>query len=51
VYKEINEVLEFTNIQGQLIKTITTNGKTKINISTFLFGVYIVEIKAEKGKE
>jgi hypothetical protein len=43
-------VIEITNIEGQLIKTFTTIGnKTNINVATLPDGVYIVEMKTEKG--
>ena len=43
-------VIEITNIQGQLIKTlIATGSKTSIDISAFPSGVYVVEMKTEKG--
>lgn len=42
--------IEITNIQGQLIKTITTSGnKTNIDVSALPGGVYVVEVKTEKG--
>jgi len=52
--------INFSNIQGQLIKTLlTTSNKTNVDhvgyssyvvdISTFPSGVYIVEVKTEKG--
>ena len=45
-------VIEITNIQGQLIKTFATTGnKTNIDISAFPSGVYVVEVKTEKGIE
>jgi len=45
-------VIEITNIQGQLIKILTTTGsKTNIDVSSFPSGVYIVEMKTEKGIE
>jgi hypothetical protein len=43
-------VIEITNIQGQLIKTLSTTGnKTNIDVSTFPSGVYVVEVKTGKG--
>jgi len=43
-------VIEITNIQGQLVKTITANtNKTDIDVSSFPGGVYIVEVKTDKG--
>jgi hypothetical protein len=44
--------IEITNIQGQLIKTITTPGnKTNVDVSEFLSGVYLLKVKTEKGIE
>lgn len=43
-------LIDITNIQGQLIKTFTPTGnKTNIDVSAFPSGVYIVEVKTEKG--
>ncbi len=43
-------VIEITNIQGQLVKTITATGnKTNIDVSALPCGVYIVQAKMEKG--
>jgi hypothetical protein len=43
-------VIEISNIQGQLIKTLsTTSNKTNIDVSAFASGVYIVEVKTESG--
>ncbi len=43
-------VIEITNIQGQLIKTLTTTGnKTNIDVSALPGGVYILQAKTEKG--
>jgi len=56
----LQSVIEISNIQGQIIKTLTASG-TKSNIdhvgwssyvvdvSTFPSGVFIVEVKTEKG--
>ena len=45
-------VIEITNIQGQLIKNFATTGnKTNIDVSAFPSGVYVVEVKTEKGVE
>ena len=45
-------VIEITNIQGQLIKTlIATSNKTNIDVSAFPSGVYVVEVKTEKEVE
>ena len=41
--------IEIRNIQGQLIKTYASSGKTNINVSAFPSGVYIVEVKMEQG--
>ena len=42
--------IEILNIQGQLIKTIAASGnKTSVDVSAFPSGVYVVEIKTEKG--
>jgi SUMO ligase MMS21 Smc5/6 complex component len=43
-------IIDITNIQGQIIKTLKTIGnKTNIDISAFPDGVYVVEMKTEKG--
>jgi hypothetical protein len=43
-------VIEITNIQGQLIKTITSTGnKTNIDVSALPSGVYVVEVRTGKG--
>jgi hypothetical protein len=43
-------VIEITNIQGRLIKTFTATGnKTNISVSAFTSGVYILELRTEKG--
>jgi hypothetical protein len=45
-------VIEITNIEGQLIKTLaTTDNKTFIDVFSFPSGVYIVKVKTEKGIE
>lgn len=45
-------VIEILNIQGQLIKTLATTGnKTNIDVSALPSGVYVVEVKTEKGVE
>ncbi len=42
--------IEISNIEGQIIKTLTSVGtKTNFDVSSFLSGVYIVEVKTEKG--
>jgi hypothetical protein len=42
--------IEITNIQGQLIKTLTIiENKTNIDVSSFPCGVYIMEVRTEKG--
>jgi predicted outer membrane repeat protein len=43
-------IIEISNIQGQLVKTFTTTGnKTNIDVSALLSGVYIVEVRTDKG--
>jgi hypothetical protein len=43
-------VIEITDIQGQLIKTLAaTDNKTNIDVSSLSGGVYIVEVKTDKG--
>jgi hypothetical protein len=43
-------VIEITNIQGQLIKNlVASSNKTYVDISTLPSGVYILEVKTEKG--
>ncbi len=43
-------VIEITNIQGQLVKTLAAIGnKTNIDVSALPSGVYIVEVRTEKG--
>jgi uncharacterized repeat protein (TIGR03803 family) len=43
-------IIEITSIQGQLIKTIfATGNKTNIDVSALQTGVYVVEVKTEKG--
>ncbi len=45
-------LIEITNIQGQLIKTLTTTGnKTNIDVSALACGVYVVEVRMEEGVE
>jgi hypothetical protein len=45
-------IIEITNIQGQLIKTIVAIGnKTTIDVSALPSGVYVVEVNMEKGVE
>jgi hypothetical protein len=42
--------IEIISIQGQLIKTIASTGlKTSIDVSAFPCGVYLVEVRTEKG--
>ncbi|MGD0711336.1 MAG: T9SS type A sorting domain-containing protein [Bacteroidales bacterium] len=44
--------IEILSIEGQLIKTINTSrNKTNIDVSSFPSGVYVVEVKTEKGVE
>lgn len=46
----LQAVIEISNIQGQLIKTIAANDKkTSIDISAFPSGIYVVKVKTEKG--
>lgn len=43
-------IIEILNIQGQLLKTLTSSDNiTSIDVSTFKSGVYVVEVKTEKG--
>jgi len=43
-------VIEITNIQGQLVKSLAaTCNKTNIDVSALPSGMYIVEVKTEKG--
>ncbi|MFA5782131.1 MAG: SBBP repeat-containing protein, partial [Bacteroidales bacterium] len=43
-------VIEISNIQGQLIKTLAANSnKTSVDVSAFPSGMYFVKVKAEKG--
>jgi hypothetical protein len=43
-------IIEITNIQGQLVKTFTTtSNKTNIDVSALPGGVYVVEVRTEKG--
>ncbi|MFH1003906.1 MAG: T9SS type A sorting domain-containing protein [Bacteroidota bacterium] len=43
-------VMEISSIQGQLIKTLATNGnKTSIDISALPNGMYFIKMKTEKG--
>jgi len=42
--------IEISSIQGQLIKTLAASGtKTNINVSELPSGVYVVEVRTEKG--
>ena len=42
--------IKILNIEGQLIKTIANSGiKTNVDISTMPYGVYVVEVRTEKG--
>jgi len=48
----LKSTILFSNIQGQLIKSLTTNGnKISVDVSALLSGVYVVEVKTEKGIE
>ncbi len=49
IESEQQAVVEIINIQGQLVKTYAANGKTNIDVSAFPSGVYLVEVKMEKG--
>jgi hypothetical protein len=43
-------VIEITDVQGQLIKTLTsTDNKTIIDVSAFASGVYFIKATTEKG--
>jgi len=43
-------IIQILNIQDQLIKTlVASNAKTNIDVSDFPSGVYVVEVKTEKG--
>ena len=43
-------IIEISNIEGQLIKTLAaSSAKTNIDVSTLPCGVYIVQVKSEKG--
>jgi len=43
-------VIEISNIQGQLIKTLAANSnKTSVDVSAFPSGMYFVKVKTEKG--
>ena len=45
-------VIKIINVQGQLLKTfVSTDNKTIIDVSTLPSGVYIVEVRTEKGLE
>lgn len=45
-----HELIEISNIQGQLIKTLAIKGnKTNVDISTFPSGVYIIKAKTDEG--
>ncbi len=46
----ISSLTEIATIEGQLIRTlISTNSKTKLDVSTLPCGVYVVKVKTEKG--
>jgi len=43
-------IIEITSIQGQHVKTLATTGnKTNVDVSELPGGVYVVEVKTEKG--
>ena len=43
-------VIEITNIQGQLVKTLAATGnKTDIDVSSLANGVYVVEVRTNEG--
>ena len=45
-----HSIIEISNIQGQLIKTIATSGtKTNVDVSALPCGVYVVQVKTERG--
>jgi hypothetical protein len=45
-----HELIEISNIQGQLIKTLATTGnKTNIDVSALPSGMYFVKVKSENG--
>ncbi len=45
----LEAIIEITNIQGQLVKTIAATGnKTNIDVSALPSGVYVVQVKSEK---
>jgi hypothetical protein len=48
----LQAIIEIINIQGQLLKTLTVVGqKTTVDVSPFPSGVYIVEVRTDKGIE
>lgn len=42
-------LIEISNMQGQLIKILSVNGKTNVDISALPSGVYVMKMKTEKG--
>ena len=45
-----HSTIEISNIEGQLIKTLTASGtKTNVDVSALPCGVYVVQVKTEKG--
>jgi hypothetical protein len=45
-----HSTIEISNIQGQLIKTVAASGtKTNVDVSALPCGVYVVQVKTEKG--
>lgn len=50
IESSLQTIIEISNIQGQLIKTLATSeNKTNIDVSGFSIGVYIVRIWTDKG--
>ena len=48
----LHSVIEISNIEGQLIRTLASNSiKTNINVSALPSGVYVVAVKTENGTE
>jgi hypothetical protein len=50
IITNVNSIIEFLNIQGQIIKRIKLNDtKTNIDISDFSSGVYIIRAQTDSG--